>query len=215
MEEGDVSEALVVAERLRARRRSTGKSKLSGSTRPLDRPPARQQPAETKSKTFGLFKEKWVSSAKDLSEEEQLVAVREAIRVFSLLPKESKYAQHRLKLLHKIEDILTQKRHGTKHGCSWGTGWAACLGLGHPASPARALGSPSRCPLAVRGLGCAVQSGWVSRACVLPRAISRGRRPCHVAGSGVPACGACILRREERGEQAEAELQSLLSQLKL
>lgn len=208
-----MSEALVVAERLRARRRSTGKSKLSGSTRPLDRPPTRQPTTEIKNKTFGLFKEKWVSSAKDLSEGEQLVAVREAIRVFSLLPKESKYAQHRLKLLHKIEDILTQKRHANELGGLGAPDRAACLELpgcaccralarpvaGFPVVVARSAPTPG-----ARGM----RVGRSSRAMQAP-APRGGLRFCRSCGPSTQ------IRREERGEQTEAELQSLLSQLKL
>jgi hypothetical protein len=112
MEEGGVSEreALAVAERLRARRKSTGKSKLSGSAGPLDRSPQKQPAADSKKKPFGVFKQKWLACAGELSEPEQLRVVEQAIEVFSLLPRESKYAQHRLKLLRKIQDILKQEK---------------------------------------------------------------------------------------------------------
>lgn len=109
VEEGEAKE---IGVHLRARRKSHGKTRLAVSSGPIQRPPSRSsKKPEPVRKVLKTFKERWLSCAGDLNETEQLKAVNQAIEVFRLLPSESQYAKHRLRLLRKVKSILEQTKY--------------------------------------------------------------------------------------------------------
>lgn len=109
VEEGEARE---IGVHLKSRRKSHGKTRLAVCSGPINRPPSltstKPEPAK---KALKSFKQRWLACAGDLDEAEQLKAVNQAIEVFSLLPRESQYAQHRLRLLNKVKSILEQSKY--------------------------------------------------------------------------------------------------------
>lgn len=128
VEEGEARE---IGVHLKSRRKSHGKTRLAVCSGPINRPPSltstKPEPAK---KALKSFKQRWLACAGDLDEAEQLKAVNQAIEVFSLLPRESQYAQHRLRLLNKVKSILEQSKYvsrccGEGRNCVVYDGWEA------------------------------------------------------------------------------------------
>lgn len=103
----DVGEQRRINDELKRRTTTKKKSSLaasSGKPKPASKSAASDDEVDTR--------RKWtrVARAAGVSEEQQRKAVAQAIEVYSLLPAGSTYAQHRLKVLRKVAELLDRER---------------------------------------------------------------------------------------------------------
>ena len=96
----DAGEAVKVAKQARDRKSKSAKDSVSRAG-PLPHAGKPQERGKRKE-----FVQRWTKTAAGLTEEQQLLAVRQAIEVYESLPAGSGYARHRLKVLRTALGIL-------------------------------------------------------------------------------------------------------------